>query len=686
MSSSRTLPFVVFPIVAVFLALMPLSTTQAQTSREGINTKLFDFADPDVLDAVRCGEADDWTFGGGSRRGELVLRRRGTYRPPHRSPHGIALLPVCVTGDFRLSLDVMHRGEETAHRDACLFFGWTSPSRFLYAHVSTRADPRAHQLQVVADADRTPFTSSRNDGVDWGRQAWRRLVLEKTGDRFRVWFDGSPAPVLDGTIQGFATGYIGVGSFDDLARFRNVKLETPSSSTVEAKPADFGEAPPANTKSSGDAEVDTVTNDDEFISGDVRRISDDGGWCWFEGPRAVIRDGKLFVGSVASGWLAQPERRGDIELHVHDIARKHTETIELHDRLECDDHDQPALLFLPDGRLLTAYSKHGSDTVNRIRRSFPADVTRWEPETAIRWGNGTHPTYSNLVRLEAEGGRIYNFFRGLDAKWKPSWMASDDEGVTWKRGGILLDVPSTRRHRPYAVYTDDGRSRVHIAYTDGHPRNYDNSVYHVVIENGSIRDSTGNVLAPLREGLARPDLGERVFIGDANAVAWVTDTALGADGHPRILFTVQKDGAGLPAKKGGDDHRFHHARFDGARWHVEEIAFAGRRLYAGEDDYTGLGSLDPRDPDRVVISTDAHPTTGAPLLNPPGVRVHELFVGTRRDGRWIWRSLTKSSAASHLRPICVADDVANTTWVVWLRGRYETYQKYRLEVLATELD
>jgi hypothetical protein len=163
-----------------------------------------------------------------------------------------------------------------------------------------------------------------------------------------------------------------------------------------------------------------------------------------------------------------------------------------------------------------------------------------------------------------------------------------------------------------------------------------------------------------------------VYRGDKDHVAWVTDLHLDEQGRPYCAFSVQRDGAGLPKGQGGMDHRYHYARWDGQRWQVSEIAFAGTRLYKDEDDYTGGVALDPQDPNVVYISTDADPVTGTPLISATdGQRHHELFKGVTSDGgaTFTWTALTKDSDADNLRPL-VPIWKDQRTAVVFMRGKY----------------
>jgi hypothetical protein len=229
-----------------------------------------------------------------------------------------------------------------------------------------------------------------------------------------------------------------------------------------------------------------------------------------------------------------------------------------------------------------------------------------------------------------------------------------------------------------------------MAYTQGHPRDFDNSVFHVMLRDGRLLGSDGAPVGTLAKGLPDPGEGTRVFEGDADNVAWIADLDLDRDGRPFVAYSVQKGSAGLPPGEGGEDHRYRLARWTGSVWEDEEVAFAGTRLYPGEDDYTGGVALVPGDPNTLFISTNADPLTGVPLRSRRDGRRHwEIFrgerdreaAGTGPSPRWRWTRLTTDSSADHLRPVVPRCEEREPI-LLWLRGTYSSYTDYDLEVVG----
>ncbi len=152
----------------------------------------------------------------------LELLGPGAYEPEVRSPLSIALLTTMKVGDFVLEADV----ESTdinggGHRDICFFFGFVNPSRYYYVHLAAKADPNAHNIFLVNDAPRTNIATHTTGGVCWGTGVRHRVRIERTVDTgvIRVYFDDMTDPIMEACDKTFGPGYVGMGSFDNSARF-----------------------------------------------------------------------------------------------------------------------------------------------------------------------------------------------------------------------------------------------------------------------------------------------------------------------------------------------------------------------------------------------------------------------------------------------------------------------------------
>ena len=269
-----------------------------------------------------------------------------------------------------------------------------------------------------------------------------------------------------------------------------------------------------------------IVNCTQQKQSDIILFKKNGGWCWFQDERAVIHNGVLVFGSVAtSQGFNGGERAGNIEITAYDLESKTPlGTAILHENLEADDHNTPALLMLKDERLLAVYATHGSDSLIRYRiTENPGDYLNWQPEqTMVR---DARVNYSNLLYLSQENGgkgRIYDFYRG--EHWNPNYVISDDQGKMWRYGGRLV----TFEGRPYVKYTSDGVSKIHFITTEHHPRDFNNSIYHAYFENGKLYRSDGSFIKNLSDGPMQPDEGTKIFAGDSSHVAWTIDIHLDA--------------------------------------------------------------------------------------------------------------------------------------------------------------
>lgn len=424
---------------------------------------------------------------------------------------------------------------------------------------------------------------------------------------------------------------------------------------------------------------------------EVGLVTSDGVWTWFNDERAIWHDGKLYVGHV--------KKNGRIAVTQYDPVSETSSETELSSVTEVDDHNNPSLHVLPDGKLLACYSRHSADNHFFYRISTnhaPAVAADWGAEQTH--GAGSRHSYANTYKMSAEGNQIYTFTRAIG--WNPNWTVSTDNGSTWSALKELVRNGGSGT-RPYLRYSGNGVDAIDFIYTDGHPRNENNSIYHARIEGGNVLHTNGNIIkalsaTPLLHDAATPERGTVVYQYSAAAQsdpnqwipsgrAWNWDIQEQKNGDPVIAFTVQKDnvtGSGWSH----DRIYYYYARWTGSAWQKRFIAHAGRPLYSAEDDYAGGICIDPERPNVVYISSNAQnpfdltSTTNVPLRTNSR---YEIWKGTTYDEglTFTWEAVTQDSAENNLRPF-VPKNHGRSESVLWLKGTYTTYRNYSTRIIS----
>jgi rhamnogalacturonyl hydrolase YesR len=392
---------------------------------------------------------------------------------------------------------------------------------------------------------------------------------------------------------------------------------------------------------------------------DHATFTEDGAWCWFSNPRAIYRKGNIYA-----GWITSD---GSVEIGRLDAATGAKQIATLAPKFEADDHNNPALLFLPDGRLAVFYSLHAKGDM-RMRVTKHADsILDWTPERSLGFeGAGTQGvTYSNPVLLSEEQNAIYLFWRGSD--FKPTFSVSKDLGKTWSPPRTLLrGAAAGADNRPYLKVSSDGRKRIDFAFTDGHPRNEAaNSLYFLRYEDGVFSKADGTRIGGMDDLPLNPAKCERVYDGSTAGRAWIWDIA-GRQNQVAIAYTR------LPRET---DHRYHYLRWDGKQWHDSQVAEAGKWF-----PQTPPGKTEREPHYSAGIALDHHYLDTVYLSRPvEGVWEIERWRTPDKGASWRHEPVTSGSRAGNVRPFVVRNAPRGEPYLMWmnLSGRYVHYTDYR---------
>jgi hypothetical protein len=392
-------------------------------------------------------------------------------------------------------------------------------------------------------------------------------------------------------------------------------------------------------------------------SGNSILISPDGGWNWDTHPIATYHHGnhqRTYVGWVTSV--------GDVQVTSYDHVTKQIETSTLHQKLDVDDHANPSLLMLEDGRVMAFYSAHNGDALYFRTTKESEDVSSWNPEQTMPVNsNGTHGyTYPKPCILKNENNALYVFWRGGD--WLPTFSVSYDNGTTWSEARTLFRVPG---ERPYVIMSCDGVSKIDFTVSDGHPNEVkNNNVYYFRYQSGKFINSNGEFIGNLNTlPLTRSDVDLVYDAKKEGASSWVWDITTDSTGAPYIAFAT------FPSVV---DHQYRYAKTVGTKWQHFEITSAGTHLDGdAELYYSGGIAFAPNNPSIVFLSRQVG-------------KYHEIQRWVTPDHGKTWNSFPVSLGISetNARPVVVGRPSDEILGVLWWSGVYNYYTDYQSTIRA----
>jgi len=177
---------------------------------------------PDALASWSLDGSGSWTVADG----KLVLEKAGRPAGSIRRPAALAIFKTDALKQVTLKAEVRSTApQDVIRRDLNLIFGYESPSRFYYVHLSGVTDDVHHGIFLVADADRRRIDDGKGH-PQLKDQNWHRVRLERDGatGSIEIYVDGSKAPVLAASDTTIRTGQVGLGSFDDTGEFRKIEI------------------------------------------------------------------------------------------------------------------------------------------------------------------------------------------------------------------------------------------------------------------------------------------------------------------------------------------------------------------------------------------------------------------------------------------------------------------------------
>lgn len=407
-------------------------------------------------------------------------------------------------------------------------------------------------------------------------------------------------------------------------------------------------------------------------------VTGEGAWCWFADPRALHYENEN--GTINASYLGYIDVHGNIKATQTDFRTGVRNEVLVRSYFQPDDHNNPSFLVLPDERVLIIYSRHTDEPAFYYRVSKkPGDITTLGEEKVIRTGNNT--TYPSPFILSDDPDHFYLCWRGIG--WHPTIAklslpdADDNVNVEW---GPYQIVQSTGA-RPYAKYYSNGKDKLYMTYTTGHPDNEQpNWLYFNVINlnattnadgtvstNPTLEDIQGNRLSTIAEGKFNvnktSDYKARypytLVDATSNMRSWVWQITCDGIGRP-VIAMVRING-------GKTQHEYYYAKWTGSQWQLIDLADGGGRFHTSNTEYCYSGgmAIDPDMPNDIYLSIPTAGTSGQSAYEIWKYMLSEDFTSIDKQ------QLTFNSDKNNVRPFVLPGSLHSPLRLGWMHGDYQ---------------
>lgn len=417
---------------------------------------------------------------------------------------------------------------------------------------------------------------------------------------------------------------------------------------------------------SASAQVSNLSSEDYFSG---YTVTDEGAWCWFADPRATHYENAQ--GTINMSYVGYIDVHGNIKATQYNFLTGEKSDVLVRSYFQPDDHNNPTFLVLPDERVLIIYSRHTDEPAFYYRVSTrPGDITCLGEEHCLKTANNT--TYPSPFILSQDPTHWYLCWRGIN--WHPTiarLTLPDEQGDCQFDWGPYQMVQSTGA-RPYAKYYSNGKDKLYVTYTTGHPDNeMPNWLYFNVINinqggEPTLTDIKGNKLSTIKDGPFRVNKSEEykqkypftVVDAPQGLRDWVWQIALDKQDRPCIAMVKINDNKG--------QHEYFYGKWTGMEWRLTDLADGGGKFHMSNTEhcYSGGEALDPQDPNTIYLSI--------PTLGMNG-KVYEIWKYRLDDyGQIVLREqVTKNSFKNNMRPYVLPASQGSPLRLCWMNGEYQ---------------
>jgi len=406
-------------------------------------------------------------------------------------------------------------------------------------------------------------------------------------------------------------------------------------------------------------------------------VAEEGAWCWFADPRAIHNGDYTYLGYI--------DVHGNVcAMQIDGRTGERTDVL-VRSCFQPDDHNNPTFQVLPDGRVMIFYTRHTDEPRIWYRVSKrDGDISDLGKEKFIPTKQNT--TYPSPFIMSDDPKHIYLCWRGI--AWHPTiariTLPDKDDSVKVDFGPRQI-VQSTGA-RPYAKYYSNGRDKIYLAYTTGHPDNeWPNWLYFNVVdinhgEGPILRTLEGQALSVIDDGPFRVSKRKNYLRAFPSTIidapercrCWLWQIALDQQERP-VVAMVHIDSLKT-------SHEYLYAHWTGTDWQLTDLGSGGHAFHQNwnrtERCYSGGMAIDQEQPSTVYLSVPVGDT----------YEIARVKIDPQTGNVASREAVTSNSEKNNCRPFVVAGKP------YWMQGDYyywmvnKSYPKgYPTKLMTTSL-
>ncbi|MEN8137199.1 MAG: family 16 glycoside hydrolase [Bacteroidota bacterium] len=220
----------ILKLISLILFSLIIVSCNSKTEEEVYSNSLeVNFEEQNALSKWLTNDDANWKITEENGVRELSLLRKGEFGKV-RKPSSFAAIKGLDVTDFELTLDAKVLSDSTiVGRDAIIYFAFQDPMHFYYVHLSNDNHKYHNIIGIVDGKDRLPITEKFNDDskkrffdYNWHKV---KVVRNLAKGSIKVYVDDMKNPIQNIIDKTLTHGSVGVGSFDDFGKFRNIKLK-----------------------------------------------------------------------------------------------------------------------------------------------------------------------------------------------------------------------------------------------------------------------------------------------------------------------------------------------------------------------------------------------------------------------------------------------------------------------------